>query len=165
LDDKYAYDPDKARELMASVGLEDGFEFDFVVLGAPSDFQLAVQGMLEEEINVKINWVTATSTDQLFASVRSQPMIISEWALGDRPAGFIRGPITTGFMNFQGGDTSAIEPIIGPALGGNPEALNNGWWITVYESKFYSGYDADTVQEPKNAGTNSYLVMTSIQPA
>jgi len=172
-DDLYAYDPDKARELMASVGLEDGFEFDFVVLGPPSDFKLAVQQMLEEEINIKINWVTATATEQLFASTRTQPMLISPWALGNSPAGFIRGPVTTGFMNHQGASSEAIESVLGPALGGAPPALaalnaamaDEGWWVTVYEAKFYVGYDDSTVMNPPHAGTNNWLVISAIEPA
>lgn len=173
LDDKYAYDPDKARELMASVGLEDGFEFDFVVLGAPKDMQLAVQQMLAEEINIQINWDVATSTDALFASTRTQPMAMSDWALGSSPAGFIKGPITTGFMNHQGYSTEAVDAVMGPSLGGNPEALrtlnetlvDEGWWISLYESNFYSGYDSDTITEPTFAGTNNWMVMSGINPA
>lgn len=172
-DDLYAYDPDKARELMASVGLEDGFEFDFVVLGAPSDLKLAVQQMLEEEINIKINWVTATATEQLFASTRTQPMLISPWALGNNPAGFIKGPVTTGFMNHQGAKSEAIDSVMGPALGGAPPALaalnaalaDEGWWVTIYEAKFYVGYNDSTVQNPPHAGTNNWLVVSGIKPA
>jgi len=172
-DDLYAYDPDKARELMASVGLEDGFEFDFVVLGPPSDFQLAVQQMLDEEINIKINWVTATATEQLFASTRTQPILLSPWALGSSPAGFIRGPVTTGFMNHQGAQNEAIESVLGPSLGGSPPALaalnaalaDEGWWVTVYEAKFYVGYNDETVMNPPHAGTNNWLVISAIEPA
>lgn len=173
LDDKYSYDPDKARELLASVGYGDGFEFEFVVLGAPSDIQLAVQQMLSEELNITLTWVTATSTDQLFASVRTQPILISPWSLGDRPAGFITGAVVNGFMNQQGAESEAITSVLGPALGGDPDALaalnqamtDEGWWITMYESKFYAAYNADTVQEPVHAGTNNYLVMSDIKPA
>lgn len=172
-DDLYGYDPDKARELMASVGLEDGFEFDFVVLGTPSDFKLAVQQMLAEEINININWVTATATEQLFASTRTQPLIISPWALGNSPAGFIRGPVTNGFMNHQGASNEAIESVLGPALGGAPPALaalnaamaDEGWWVTVYEAKFYVGYNDETVMNPPHAGTNNWLVISAITPA
>ena len=51
----------------------DGFEFQTTVLGQPNEDQVAVQSQLAE-VGITMNFVVATSTDQLFASVRTDPL-------------------------------------------------------------------------------------------
>ncbi len=173
LDDAYAYDPDKARELLESVGFGDGFEFDMRVLGEPTDAQLAVQAMWQE-VGVTMNLVVVTATEELFSAVTETPLIYNEaWALGNAPAGFVAGVLVGGFMNLLGAENEAISGALGPALGGDPAALaelnaavvNEGWWISLWEDFVYAGYDADTVAEPPFAGTGGFLVTSAIEPA
>jgi peptide/nickel transport system substrate-binding protein len=176
LDDEFGYDPDKAKELLAAAGLADGFEFDITVLGQPTEDQVAIQSQLAE-VGITMNFVTATSTDQVFAAVRTDPVIFGPFGVGAQPAGFVAGVVYGGFVNMQGAKEPEIEASLGAALGATGDAqeqaltdLNraitaNGWYIPVYEDFTYAGYNADKVGEPAFAGTNNYLVLSSLTPA
>jgi peptide/nickel transport system substrate-binding protein len=176
LDEEFAYDPDKAKQLLAEAGVPDGFEFNITVLGQPSEDQVAIQGQLAE-VGITMNFVTATSTDQVFAAVNTDPVIWGPFTVGANPAGFVAGVVYGGFMNTQGAKEPDIEQALGGALGGTGDAqeqaltaLNtaltaHGWYIPVYEDFTYVGYNADKVSEPAFAGTNNYLVLSAIQPA
>lgn len=173
IDERYAFDPDKARELLASVGLEDGFEFDKMTFGDPTDVELAIQQMWKEELNVTLNFTPAANTGELFAAVRTQPLIYNEWGLGNQPAGFVAGAVVGGFMNYQEAESEAISANLGPALGGDPDALvalnnaltDDGWWIGIFEDFSYAGYNPDTVQTVPFAGIAGYIVVSEIVPA
>jgi peptide/nickel transport system substrate-binding protein len=176
LDDEFGYDPEKAEQLLAEAGLADGFEFNQTVLGQPDEDQVAIQGQLAE-VGITMNFVTATSTDQVFAAVRTDPAIFGPFAVGANPAGFIAGVVYGGFMNMQGAKEPEIDASLGAALGATGDAqeqaltdlntaiTSNGWYIPVYEDFTYAGYNADKVAEPAFAGTNNYLVLSEIQPA
>ncbi|HLM04536.1 MAG TPA: ABC transporter substrate-binding protein [Blastococcus sp.] len=176
LDEEFGYDPDRARELLAEAGYPDGFEFSITVLGQPTEDQVAVQAQLAE-VGITMNFVTATSTDQLFASVNTDPVIFNPFAVGAQPAGFVAGVMYGGFMNVQGAKEPEIEAALGGALGATGDAqeqaltdLNraltaNGWVAPAYEDFTYVGYNADKVSEPAFAGTNNYFVLQAVQPA
>ena len=176
LDEEFGYDPDKARELLAEAGLPDGFEVNITVLGQPAEDLVVIQSQWAE-VGITLNFITATSTDQLFAAVNTDPLLWGPFAVGAQPAGFIAGVVYGGFMNTQGATEPEIEAALGGALGATGDAqeqaltdLNraiteNAWYIPVYEDFTYVGYNADTVAEPAFAGTNNYLVISAIQPA
>ncbi|MGY1808637.1 ABC transporter substrate-binding protein [Blastococcus sp. SYSU D00669] len=176
LDEEYAYDPERARQLLAEAGLPDGFEFDTTVLGQPSEDQVAVQSQLAE-VGITMNFVVATSTDQVFASVNTDPVLFGPFAPGAQPAGFVAGALYGGFLNTQGAVEPEIEAALGGALGATGDAqeqaltdLNtaltgNAWVAPAYEDFTYFGYDAEAVAEPEFAGANNYLVLSAIQPA
>ena len=176
LDSEFGYDPEKAKELLAEAGLADGFEFNVTVLGQPTEDQVAIQSQLAE-VGITMNFVTATSTDQVFAAVRTDPVIFGPFAVGANPAGFIAGVVYGGFMNMQGAKEPEIDATLGAALGATGDAqeqalaglntaiTSNGWYIPVYEDFTYAGFNADKVGEPAFAGTNNYLVLSSITPA
>ena len=176
LDEEFAYDPDRARELLAEAGLPDGFAFNQTVLGQPDEDQVVIQSQLAE-VGITMDFTIATSTDQVFAAARTDPALWGPFAVGAQPAGFIAGVLYGGFMNMQGATEPEIESSLGAALGATGDAqdqaltdLNraiteNGWYIPVYESFTYTGYNADSVSEPAYAGENNYLVLSAIQPA
>ncbi|RZU32069.1 ABC transporter substrate-binding protein [Blastococcus saxobsidens] len=176
LNEEFGYDPEKAKEALAAAGVPEGFEFNVTVLGQPKEDQVVIQSQLAE-VGITMNFVTATSTDQVFASVRTDPVIFGPFGIGANPAGFVAGVVYGGFMNMQGAKEPEIESSLGAALGAKGEAqeqaltdLNraltaNGWYIPVYEDFTHTGYNADKVAEPAYAGTNSYLVLSDIEPA
>ena len=146
------------------------------MLGQPTEDQVAIQSQLAE-VGITMNFVVATSTDQLFAAVNTDPVLWGPFAVGAQPAGFVAGVLYGGFMNTQGAKEPEIEAALGGALGATGDAqeqaltdLNraitaNAWYIPVYEDFTYAGYNADKVAEPSFAGTNNYLVLQAIQPA
>ncbi|MGY1835988.1 ABC transporter substrate-binding protein [Blastococcus sp. SYSU DS0510] len=176
LDEEFAYDPERAKELLAEAGYPDGFEFNATVLGQPDEDQVVIQSQLAE-VGITMNFVTATSTDQVFAAVRTDPVIWGGFAVGGQPEGFVAGAMYGGFMNYQKAEEPAIAQPMGAALGSTGEAqaqartdLNRAiaekaWFIGVYEDLTYYGYNADKVAEPSFAGANNWLVISSIQPA
>jgi peptide/nickel transport system substrate-binding protein len=176
LDEEFGYDPERARELLAEAGYPDGFEVNLTVLGQPTEDAIAIQSQWAE-VGITLNFVTATSTDQLFASVRTDPVIFGPFSVGSQPAGFVAGVLYGGFMNMQGAKEPDIESSLGAALGATGDAqeqaltaLNraiteHAWFIPVYEDFTYVGYNADKVAEPSFAGTGNFLVLSAIQPA
>ncbi|MGY1602280.1 ABC transporter substrate-binding protein [Geodermatophilus sp. SYSU D00815] len=176
LDEEFGYDPDRAKQLLAEAGYPDGFEFDVTVLGQPDEDQVAIQSQLAE-VGITMNFVTATSTDQVFAAVQTDPVLWGPFAVGAQPAGFIAGVVYGGFMNTQGATEPEIQGALGAALGATGDAqeqaltdLNraitaNAWYLPVYEDFTYYGYNAEKLAEPAFAGANNYLVLSAIQPA
>jgi peptide/nickel transport system substrate-binding protein len=175
LNTKYAYDPTKAKELLAAAGA-DNLKIDITVLGQPTPDQLAIQEQWKK-IGVTLNFVQATSTDQLFAAAATQPLAFGPFGVGSNPAGFVAGVVVGGFANLQHANDPAIAASLGKALGSsgseqeaalkelNAAITNEGWYIPVYEDFTYTGYDKSKVTEPAWAGTNNYLVLSSIKPA
>jgi peptide/nickel transport system substrate-binding protein len=176
LDEKYAYDQAKAKQLLASAGYPNGFTIDLTVAGQPTVDEVAIQKQWAQ-IGVTLNFVTATSTDAIFAAAATQPLLFGPFAVGTQPAGFIAGVVVGGFANLQHAKDPNIEKALGGALGGtgaaqesalkdlNAAITNDGWYIPVYESFIYAGYDKSKVAAPAFAGTNGYLVLSSVKPA
>jgi len=176
IDETYAYDPAKAKELLATAGYPDGFVFDITVLGQPTDDQIAIQQQWQQ-IGVTMNFITATSTDAVFAAATTEPMLFGPFGIGDNPAGFVAGVLVGGFVNLQQAHDPAIEGPLGAALGATGDAqeaaltelnaaiTNQGWFLPVYEDFLYTGYNADKVAAPEYAGTSGFLVLSSITAA
>ena len=126
---------------------------------------------------VTLNFVTATSTDQAFAAVSTDPILYGPFAVGANPAGFIAGVVVGGFMNLQQAQDPDISAALGASLGTtgdtqsqaltqlNTLLTERGWYVPVYEDFTYAGYNADKVAEPQWAGTNNFLVLQSITSA
>jgi peptide/nickel transport system substrate-binding protein len=175
LNEQYAYDPEKAKKMLADAGYPD-LTIEMTILGQPDADLLAVQDQWKK-IGVTMNFVAATSTDQFFAAAATQPLLFGPFGVGSNPAGFVAGVVVGGFANLQKATNPAIEGALGAALGATGDAqqgalkelnaaiTNEGWYIPVYEDFTYTGYNADKVSEPKWAGTNNFLVLQSITPA
>jgi peptide/nickel transport system substrate-binding protein len=176
LDDEFGYDPAKAKQLLVEAGYPNGFDVDLTVLGQPDEDAVAVQSQWKK-VGINLNFVTATSTDQVFAAVNTDPVIFGPFTVGSNPAGFVAGAVYGGFMNTQGAKEPDIEASLGGALGATGDAqkqaltaLNraiteHAWYVPIYEDFTYYGYNADKVAAPVFAGTNNYLVLSEIQPA
>jgi peptide/nickel transport system substrate-binding protein len=173
---KYAYDPTKAKQLLASAGYPNGFSIDLVVLGQPTDDEIAVQQQWQK-IGVKLNFKIVTSTDAAFAAVSTTPLLFGPFSVGSQPAGFVAGVLYGGFMNTQGAKDPAIAASLGGALGATGDAqaaalkqlntaiTDDGWYIPVYESYITYGYNAKKIAPPVFSGTNGYLLLSQLKPA
>ena len=176
LNDEFGYDPDKAKQLLSEAGFPNGFDVNLTVLGQPDEDLVAIQNQWKQ-VGVNLKFITATSTDQVFAAVNTDPVLWGPFTPGANPAGFIAGVVYGGFMNTQGAKEPDIEQSLGAALGATGDAqkqaltdLNraiteHAWYIPVYEDFTYYGYNAAKVAEPKFAGTNNYLVLSAVTPA
>jgi peptide/nickel transport system substrate-binding protein len=176
LNKQYAYDPAKAKQLLAQAGYPNGFSIDLTVLGQPTEDEVAIQKQWSQ-VGVKLNFVTATSTDAVFAAAQTQPLLFGPFAVGGNPAGFTAGVVYGGFMNLQHATDPNIEASLGKALGStgadqeaalkqlNAAITNDGWYIPVYESYIYFGYDPAKVAKPAIYGNYGEAVLSSIKPA
>ena len=91
LDEQFGYDPDKAKQLLAEAGYPNGFDVNMTVLGQPNEDQVAVQNQWKK-VGITLNFVTATSTDQVFAAVNTDPLLFGPVrASAANPAGFVAG--------------------------------------------------------------------------
>lgn len=175
LNETYAYDPDKAKKMLAGAGAAD-LKIDLTIHGQPTPDELALQDQWKK-IGVTLNFISATSTDQIFAAATTQPLGFGPFAVGSNPAGFVAGVVYNGFANLQHATDPNIEQSLGAALGATGDAqqgalkalnaaiTNDGWYIPVYEDFTYTGYNKSKVAEPAWAGTNNFLVFSSITPA
>jgi peptide/nickel transport system substrate-binding protein len=175
LNDKYGYDPDKAKKMLADAGFPN-LKIDLTIGGQPTPDELALQDQWKK-IGVTLNFITATSTDQVFAAAATQPLGYGPFGVGSNPAGFVAGVVVGGFANLQHASDPKIESNLGAALGAtgaakdtalkalNAAITDDGWYIPVYEDFTYTGYNKAKVSEPAWAGTNNFFVLSSIKPA
>ncbi|MEI4271216.1 ABC transporter substrate-binding protein [Klenkia sp. LSe6-5] len=176
LDEEFGYDPDRARELLAEAGYPDGFEMNYTYLGQPDEDVIVVQQQLAE-VGITLNLVAASSTDQVFAAVTTDPVIFGPFAVGSQPEGFVAGVLYGGFMNLQGAEEPEIAQPMGQALASTGEEreqaltdLNraiaeNVWFVGMYEDFTHYGYNSEKVAEPSFAGQNNWLLISSVEPA
>jgi peptide/nickel transport system substrate-binding protein len=175
LNTQYAYNPTKAKQLLAQAGYPNGFSIDLTVLGQPSDDEVAVQKQWQQ-IGVTLKFVTATSTDAVFAAAQTQPLLFGPFAVGSNPAGFVAGVVYNGFANLQHATDPNIDKALGAALGAtgdqqkaalkdlNDAVTNDGWYIPLYESFIYFGYDSSKIATPVIYSSYGSVNLASVKP-
>ncbi len=176
LNTKYAYNPTKAKQLLADAGYPNGITINIVVGGQPTDDQIAVQKQWQK-VGINLKFTIVTSTDAVFAAVSTTPLLFGPFSVGSQPAGFVAGVLYGGFMNLQQAKDPAIAGALGGALGATGDAqtaalkqlnaaiTDDGWYVPLYESYISYGFSAKKVQEPVYSGTNGYLLLSQIKPA
>ena len=179
LEDEYAYDPEAAKELLAEAGYPDGFAFDFVI-SQQSQRDLEALQPYWAEIGVDVSLKNAASTEEVFAAVQTTPMggpIALTWT---NPPGNVFG-VLFGFANFHGAENPEIQAAAGAygaaAGSGDEEAqaaaltdlntavVESGWLLPLFEQLSPWAYDKSSVQEPTFPGTDSFPILSTLQPA
>ena len=175
LETTFAYDPAKAKSLLAEAGYANGFEFT-IVAGAQTqtDLQAVQKDLAAVGITMKVKM--AASTDEAFAAVATTPLGYSPLSW-DNPTGLMYGAILSGFTNVQKATDEQLSAATGEVAAAKDDAakkaaltklnsrlVESGWLIPLFESLTNWGYNTKKVQEVKFAGTNAYPLLSSYSP-
>ncbi|HWM16441.1 MAG TPA: ABC transporter substrate-binding protein [Microbacterium sp.] len=179
LEDDYAYDPDAAKELLAEAGYPDGFAFDFTISQASQRDLEALQPYWAE-IGVDVALKNASSTEEIFAAVQTQPMggpLALTWT---NPPGNVFG-VLFGFANFHGAENPEIQGAAGAygaaAGSGDEDAqaaaltdlnsaiVESGWLLPLFEQLSPWAYNTSALDEPTFPGTDSFPILSTLTPA
>ncbi|MFH5879430.1 ABC transporter substrate-binding protein [Arthrobacter sp. NA-172] len=175
LNTEFAYDPAKAKSLLAEAGYASGFEFTIIASTQTQTDLQAVQKDLAA-VGIKMNVKLAASTDEAFAAVATTPLGYAPMSW-DNPVGLMYGAILSGFTNVQkatddqlGAATAAVAAAKDDASKKaaltklNTRLVESGWMIPLYESLTNQGYNTKKVQQVTFAGTNAYPLLSSYTP-
>jgi peptide/nickel transport system substrate-binding protein len=179
LEDEYAYDPEGAKELLAEAGYPDGFAFDFTI-SQQSQRDLEALQPYWAEIGVDVSLKNASSTEEIFAAVQTQPLggpIALTWT---NPPGNVFG-VLFGFANFHGAENAEIQAAAGAygaaAGSGDEDAqaaaltdlnaaiVESGWLLPLFEQLSPWAYNEAVLEEPTFPGTDSFPILSALQPA
>ncbi|MDT0181625.1 ABC transporter substrate-binding protein [Microbacterium sp. ARD31] len=178
-EDEYAYDPEAAKALLEEAGYGDGFSFDFTISQQSQRDLEAIQPYWAE-IGVDVTLKNASSTEEIFAAVQTTPLggpIALTWT---NPPGNVFG-VMFGFANFHKAENPAIQAAAGAygqAAGSgdtdaqeaalidlNTSIVESGWLIPLFEQLSPWAYNESAVQEPSFPGTDSFPILSTLQPA
>lgn len=177
LDDAYAYNPTKAKQLMAEAGYPNGFAFKIVTIGPTLDADLQALQSDWKGIGVSLTIQHATSYAQGLQAQTTTPLGYNSFAIGKDPLGFTLGFVLGGTFNPQQNTNRAIQSALSAAESGDGNAdtaslknlnaaiVNEGWAITLYEQAGVIGYDPAKVRTPQTPGTTLFPLLSSIKPA
>lgn len=171
LDTTYAYDPNKAKDLLAAAGARNLTVSTIAGNPAELPFWTALAAQWAK-VGVTLKFKLAANTDEIFGAVVSQPFGNFN-TVNKNPAGFAVGVIVNGFANIFHVKNAAIEGATYASLG-NPSAANlkalndalvNEAWVMPYmEGYSYIGYNKFSVKTPTVGYDGLNPMLISIQP-
>ncbi|MDN4609833.1 ABC transporter substrate-binding protein [Arthrobacter burdickii] len=176
LETEFAYDPEKAKSLLAEAGYPDGFEFTIIASAQTQTDLQAVQKDLAA-VGITMNVKMAASTDEAFAAVATTPLGYSplNW---DNPVGVMYGVVLNGFTNVQKATDEELSAATAELAAAKDDAaaktaatklntrlVESGWMIPLYEALVNQGYNTKKVAPVEFAGTNAYPLLSSYKPA
>jgi len=170
LDSTYAYNPTKAKQLLADAGARSLTVS--TIAGNPGEIPfwtaLAAQWA---KVGVTLKFKLAANTDELFGAVVSQPFGNFN-TVNANPAGFAVGVILNGFANIFHTKNAAIEGATYASLANpsatNLKALNNAlvneaWVMPYMEGYGYIGYNKFSIKQPTVGYDGLNPMLISIQ--
>ena len=171
LDSTYAYNPSKAKDLLAAAGARNLTVS--TIAGSPAELPfwtaLAAQWA---KVGVTLKFKLAANTDELFGAVVSQPFGNFN-TTNKNPAGFAVGVIVNGFANIFHVKNAAIEGATYASLANpsaaNLKALNNAlvneaWVMPYMEGYSYIGYNKFSIKVPPVGYDGLNPMLLNIQP-
>jgi peptide/nickel transport system substrate-binding protein len=174
LNSEFAYNPAKAKKMLAAAGYPNGFTF--TVIASP-DTETDLQAVQKNfaAIGVTMNVKLATSTAEAFAAVQTTALgnLPLNWA---NPVGNMYG-VFFGFANSQ----NAKDPQLSAATGAvaaakspteeaaalkslNERLVQSGWDMPLYELLNSQGYNSAKLAPVAFAGTNQFPLLSSFKP-
>ncbi|WP_187366524.1 ABC transporter substrate-binding protein [Trebonia kvetii] len=177
LDTTYAYNPAKAKRLLAEAGYPHGFSFSVITVGPQMDTDLQALQQDWQAIDVHMTIQHATSYAEGLQAQSTTPIGYNDFTIGRDPLGFVNAFLLGGTFNPQHATdaqiTSALQ--VAESEGGNSDTaalkslddavVNEGWMFTFYAQPAEIGYDSSQVQVPKSSGASVFPLLSSVAPA
>jgi peptide/nickel transport system substrate-binding protein len=174
LETDFAFDVDKAKQLLADAGYPEGFSFD-VVISAETQTDMQAYQKYFAEIGVTMNLKLASSTEEIFGAVNTQPIGYLPLNWGN-PLGAMFG-VVLGFADPHKDADPSLQGLTGAVagaqtdddraaalLGLNTALVSTGTIIPVFEQLTTWTYN-DTVQPVVFPGQNNVPLLSSFAPA
>jgi len=177
LDTAYAYNPAKAKHLLAAAGYPNGFSFTLITVGDQMDTDLQAIQQDWQAIGVHLTIQHATAYAQGLQAQSTTPLGYNNFTIGRDPLGFVNAFLLGGTFNPQ----HAIDPGISSAVQvsesgtGNADTqalkqlddavVNDGWVLTYYAQSADVGYNPAQVKAPTSNGSSVFPQLSSIVPA
>ena len=156
LDSGYAYNPTKAKSLLAAAGVTN-LTLE-TVYGDPTQAPL-FQAITDQwaKVGVTLKAHLAANTGELFGAVGTEAFGYFQTNVTS-PQGLAAGVFVNGFGNFLHTQNAAVNGALGAALGSptpanlmklNNALVNEAWLMPIREGYSYTGYNKKTVVGPK----------------
>jgi len=177
LETDYAYDPAKAKQLLAAAGYAQGFSFTMVTVGPQWDTDLQVLQQDWQAIGVHLTIQHATSFAQGLQAQSTTPLGYNDVTIGTDPLGFVSAFLLGGTFNPQHASSPQISSALQVAESGTGNSdtsaltqlddaiVNQGWFLTYYAQPANIGYNPARVQAPASNGSTVFPQLSSIVPA